>query len=585
MLLVNVSFVLIGQQESRHTRIVIFNNIGQKETVRIDENVSIVLGTNVKPEYTYLAYSSGKSPGEYIVELKSNEFLLKKISELRNSLNSMKKVIPLGTKIPLLAENSKNQSNAPNKSNSQFQIEEKPQITRKLSVKDTLSKKIENMIAKQRFTNNDYSVFNIPEYQSYIETVQSLVNKSSTSIEDNNSTISKNKKHIDTIREKIAKINETGQNVESLDNLGQEIDSLLTFNYELLLMNKSLSDSKSNLEKELKLKIIIYNYLVRFVIGLIVVIALIFIIIIVLYRSYRQKKKFNVQLENINKVLENTNHELYISNQQLLEQNREIQEHHDQLFELNNEKEKLLSIIKNELLSASEYVISLIPKPKVYKTIQTDWIFIPSDDLGGDAFGYNWIDENNFAVYLLDVSGHGIGSALHSVQVLNTLQNRTLPNIDFTKPNEVLNALNNIFQMRMHKDVYFTLWYGVYNKADRKLKYASAGHPPMLLSENGSGVKLLESQNIWIGAKPNVEFKYDELTICNPATLFLFSDGVYEIRKTDSKMYTFDEFSVQIINSIEKDNRNLSYLYDYAKQISGKSTLNDDFSILKIKFE
>jgi sigma-B regulation protein RsbU (phosphoserine phosphatase) len=41
--------------------------------------------------------------------------------------------------------------------------------------------------------------------------------------------------------------------------------------------------------------------------------------------------------------------------------------------------------------------------------------------LGGDSFGYHWIDDDHFAVYLLDVSGHGWGAALLSVSVINVL--------------------------------------------------------------------------------------------------------------------------------------------------------------------
>jgi hypothetical protein len=46
-----------------------------------------------------------------------------------------------------------------------------------------------------------------------------------------------------------------------------------------------------------------------------------------------------------------------------------------------------------------------------------DWRFIPSASLGGDSFGYHWIDEDHFAAYLIDVSGHGWVAALLSVSV------------------------------------------------------------------------------------------------------------------------------------------------------------------------
>jgi sigma-B regulation protein RsbU (phosphoserine phosphatase) len=64
----------------------------------------------------------------------------------------------------------------------------------------------------------------------------------------------------------------------------------------------------------------------------------------------------------------------------------------------------------------------------------TDWSFIPSASLGGDSFGYHWINADHFAVYLHDVSGHGWGAALLSVSVINVLRSHALPKTDFRDP-------------------------------------------------------------------------------------------------------------------------------------------------------
>ena len=86
--------------------------------------------------------------------------------------------------------------------------------------------------------------------------------------------------------------------------------------------------------------------------------------------------------------------------------------------------------LADELAKAAAYVQSLLPKPQA-GPIHTDWVFVPSAALGGDAFGYHWLDDDHFALYLLDVCGHGIGAALHSVSVLNVLRAQTLPATDF----------------------------------------------------------------------------------------------------------------------------------------------------------
>jgi len=115
----------------------------------------------------------------------------------------------------------------------------------------------------------------------------------------------------------------------------------------------------------------------------------------------------------------------------------------------------------DDLEQAERYVQSLLPPPTTDR-LTADWRFIPSASLGGDAFGYQWVDDDHFAVYLLDVSGHGVGSALLGVSVMTTLNAHTLPDTDFRDPGAVLGALNEAFRTEDHGGKFFTIWYGVY---------------------------------------------------------------------------------------------------------------------------
>ena len=137
--------------------------------------------------------------------------------------------------------------------------------------------------------------------------------------------------------------------------------------------------------------------------------------------------------------------------------------------------------LASEMKQAAHYVQSLLPEKLKKGDIRTDWRFIPSAELGGDSFGYHWLDDDHFAFYLLDVSGHGVGSALLSVSAMNALRSQALPQTDFRVPGQVLGALNNAFQMEQQNGLFFTIWYGVYHKPSRQIHYSGGGHPPALL--------------------------------------------------------------------------------------------------------
>ncbi len=86
--------------------------------------------------------------------------------------------------------------------------------------------------------------------------------------------------------------------------------------------------------------------------------------------------------------------------------------------------EAVLGKLNYELAEAADYAKFLLPQPLTEGPLQANWRFVPSTALGGDALGYHWIDEDSFAIYLIDVCGHGVGAALHSVSVLNVLRSQ-----------------------------------------------------------------------------------------------------------------------------------------------------------------
>src|SRR5262249_39179509 len=153
---------------------------------------------------------------------------------------------------------------------------------------------------------------------------------------------------------------------------------------------------------------------------------------------------------------------------------------------------------------------------------------------GGDAFGYQHLDADAFAMYLIDVSGHGVGAAMHSVSVINVLRQRALPDVDLREPAHVLAGLNAMFQMDRHDGMYFTMWYGVFHRARRVLRYACAGHHAgYLRPPNRSTLTPLKTRGLMIGATPDAKYLVSETPVPPAGSLYLFSDGVFEIVTQD----------------------------------------------------
>jgi phosphoserine phosphatase RsbU/P len=241
-----------------------------------------------------------------------------------------------------------------------------------------------------------------------------------------------------------------------------------------------------------------------------------------------------------------------------------------------------------ELADAAQYVRNLLPPP-LTGPIRTDWVFIPSAQLGGDCFGYHWIDDRHLGLYLLDVSGHGIGAALLSVSVMNLLRTEGLPGADFHDPASVLNSLNRRFRMEEQNNMYFTIWYGVYDTDARVLRYSSAGSPPAILSrgvQNGPpALAELGTGGLVIGVDDSTAYHADEQRISPHSRLFLFSDGAYEIRRTDGDLLQFQELRNIFSRLPSGDGSHVQQVYERIREKTGTETFDDDFSLLEVMFE
>ncbi|MCX6901314.1 MAG: SpoIIE family protein phosphatase [Verrucomicrobia bacterium] len=238
-----------------------------------------------------------------------------------------------------------------------------------------------------------------------------------------------------------------------------------------------------------------------------------------------------------------------------------------------------------ELAEAAAYVRSLLPAP-ITGEQKAEWRFIPSTELGGDALGYHWFDDDHLVMYVLDVCGHGVGAALLSISAMNVIRSHTLPNTNFLEPGEVLTALNDSFQMEKHNNMYFTIWYGVYDKKRRRLSYASGGHPPAVLitGQDAASARpvFLETGGTIIGAIEGTDFKSASCDVQPYAKMYLFSDGAYEIFRPDGSMWEYEEF-VQLLQSpVPSGVSDLDHILSSIGTIRGTNTFDDDFSLVQV---
>jgi len=234
-----------------------------------------------------------------------------------------------------------------------------------------------------------------------------------------------------------------------------------------------------------------------------------------------------------------------------------------------------------ELKEASQYVTSILPAPIQSGPVEARWHYQPCTRLGGDSFGYQMLDSRHFSMFLLDVAGHGTGAALHAVSVANVLRQQMMPSVDFLEPASVLRALNRAFPMAGHNELFFTIWYGVYDIVTRVLTYASAGHHAAYLSA-GPGTIALATKNPSIGIMPDRDVTESRVAVPPDSTLSLFSDGVFEIVDRDGRQWSIGDLSRLL--PLAADENGPRRLYQQVRAVARPGPMEDDFSFLSFRF-
>jgi phosphoserine phosphatase RsbU/P len=276
---------------------------------------------------------------------------------------------------------------------------------------------------------------------------------------------------------------------------------------------------------------------------------------------------------------------------ELLARIRHHSEAYIHLLERNDVYEKLVEnqkIINTDLRNAASYVTALLPL-QLKGEITTTWRFIPSAQLGGDVFGYHWLDADHFALYLLDVCGHGVGAALLSITIANVIRSQSLVGTDFKDPANVLASLNETFPMEKHNQMFFTIWYGVYNKKTRVLNYSSGGHPPALLytldDDKEFKPQTLRTDGLVIGAIPKAVYNNASIEIPKDNRFFLYSDGVYELFNDKKELLPLEDFMNGLNRYANSPKNDLGQIVKTAQLLQGgKETFMDDFSIVEFNF-
>lgn len=202
------------------------------------------------------------------------------------------------------------------------------------------------------------------------------------------------------------------------------------------------------------------------------------------------------------------------------------------LRELNRELTDRQQRIEDDLRAAAEIQRTLLPRAGASAPrLAFEWLFEPCATIGGDIFNVVSLGAGRTAIYVLDVSGHGVPAALVTVSVSQSLAPMSGVILDGrgepAPPSEVLARLDAEYPFERF-DMFFTMSYLTFDAASGLLRYSSAGHPPPLLLRQGQRPRPLEEGGTIVGLGVGSRFDEGSVVMAPGDRLALCTDGVLE---------------------------------------------------------
>jgi PAS domain S-box-containing protein len=253
---------------------------------------------------------------------------------------------------------------------------------------------------------------------------------------------------------------------------------------------------------------------------------------------------------------------------------------------------KAKDALELDLRLAARVQQALLPPPEVaLGEFRIARAFHPCTDLAGDGVGIVSLPDGALALYLLDVSGHGVGAALLSF-TLNHLFSATVggaliladtaAGVRIVQPAGVAERLNQQFPMDRTRQ-YFTLVYGVLDTGTGRFRYVVAGHPSPVYVPAAGPPAPVPGRGLPIGMIEGAQYEDESLLLEPGDRLYFYTDGVIEALNAHEEDFGQVRLLSEIARLRHRDLREgLDLIADEVRDWCGDD-LRDDATLLGVE--
>jgi sigma-B regulation protein RsbU (phosphoserine phosphatase) len=256
-----------------------------------------------------------------------------------------------------------------------------------------------------------------------------------------------------------------------------------------------------------------------------------------------------------------------------------------------NELQKLYDSLDRDLIEARKLQQTLVrDRVRNHGWAEVSLLLRNSGRVGGDLVGSFAVDDDRLVIYSIDVSGHGVASAMMTARLAGFLTG-TSPdqNLAFQTgpggvhtllpPEVAVDRFNRLMLDEIQAEQYFTIVFGVMNRRTGVLALVQAGHPHPMLIRDGGRIERLGQGGLPVGLIADAAFDRIEVQLHPGDRVVLVSDGVTECPLPEGRDFGEDGLAQSLARSADLTGSDLleALVWDLS-QASGSDAFPDDVS-------
>lgn len=251
--------------------------------------------------------------------------------------------------------------------------------------------------------------------------------------------------------------------------------------------------------------------------------------------------------------------------------------------------EKLDRLKHDDIFQAAEIQQSLIkseyPAFPDIKAVDLYSSYKPARIVSGDLFDYFFRDEKRLVFTNGDVSGKGVPAAFF-MSVAQTIIKTVAANLNFKKSSAIVQEVNEQLHSNNVHQFFLTLFLGILNIKNGKLKYCNAAHTTAyVLKADGKLDRLADSHGLPLGLYREKGYEEGVYQLEEGDSIIVYTDGVTELQDENNMQYgTYRlEENLKSLSGL-KPKEMVRRLEKSLKQFIGDTDQIDDICILIIKY-